>query len=73
VGAEEAGVQAESEDDLGHGAEEDEQGQVPVVLRGEEPDVEGQEEDGDDVREDIGRPVDGRLGGELAKVGQEYG
>jgi hypothetical protein len=68
VDAEEAGVEAEAEDDLRQRAEEDQQGQVADILRGEEPDVQGQQKDGDDVGEDVGRAVDGGMGRELAEV-----
>jgi hypothetical protein len=73
VDAEETGVEAEAEDDLRQRAEEDQQGQVADILRGEEPDVEGQEKDGDDVGEDVGRAVDGGMGRELAEVREEPG
>jgi hypothetical protein len=73
VDAEEAGVEAEAEDDLRERAEKDEQGQVADILRGEELDVEGEQKDGDDVGEDVGGAVDGGLGRELAEVREEPG
>jgi len=67
VDAEEAGVEAEAEDDLCERAEEDQQGQVAVVDLGQEAGVERYQQEVDDVGEDIGRAVDGRVGRELAE------
>jgi hypothetical protein len=73
VDAKEAGVEAEAEDDLRERAEQDQQGQVAVVDQGQEAGVEGNQEQVDDVGEDVGRPVDGGMGRELAEVREETG
>jgi hypothetical protein len=73
VDPEEAGVEAEAEDDLRERAEEDQQGQVAVVDLGQEAGVERYEQQVDDVGEDVGRAVDGGVGGELAEVREEPG
>src|SRR5436309_3081057 len=71
VDAEEAGVEAEAEDDLGEGAEEDQQGDVAVVDLGQEARVERDQQQVDDVGEDVGGAVDGGVRRELAEVGEQ--
>jgi hypothetical protein len=65
VHAEEARVEAEAEDDLGRGGKQQQQGEVAVVGRGEQRQVDRQQREIDQVREDVRGPVDRGLGDEL--------
>jgi hypothetical protein len=71
VHAEEAGVEAQAEDDLRQRREERQQGQGAVVRGRQERREERDQQQAEDVRQDVRQPVQRRLSGQPADLRDE--